>query len=127
MSQPTIEKRRERRFILMTTDAGFAARVGGLVPGSWEAVICEDLDDIGGWNEVLLFRFLLMDLDEFDAFDPLDVIRQVRTQFQINIAVFCFGGDEDMRDEMRLSRADRCFDRDELLEILPRYFDQYGW
>ena len=127
MSQPTIEKRRRRRFILMTTDSEFAARVDDRVPDAWEMVVCEDLDDVGDWNEVLLFRFLLMDLDEFDAFDPLDVIRQVRMQFQINIAVFCFGGDEDIRDEMRLSRADRCFERDELLEMLPRYFDQYGW
>ena len=127
MITPTIERRRARRFILMSADDSITEKIRAAVPAGWEVVIATDLESLDGWHEVLLYRFLLMDLDELDAFDPLDVIRQVRMQFQINIPVFCFGGDEDVRDEMRLARADRCFERNELMEMLPRYFDQYGW
>jgi hypothetical protein len=76
---------------------------------------------------VLLHRFLLLDLDEIDAFDPLDVIRVLRMQYQINLPVFCFGGDQDIQDEMRLSRADRFFDRDEMITRLPDFLEQYRW
>jgi hypothetical protein len=48
-------------------------------------------------------------------------------EYQINLPVFCFGGDEDIRDEMRLSRADRFFDREEMLERLPEFLRQYDW
>jgi len=102
-------------------------RIRAKVPNEWEMVVTTELDELGDWHDLLLYRFLLMDLDELAAYDPLDVIRQIRMQFQINIAVFCFGGDEDTRDEMRLSRADRCFDRERLLEILPSVFNQYNW
>ena len=86
-----------------------------------------DLDDIGEWHEILLHRFILLDLDEVDAFDPLDVIRILRMRYQINIPVFCFGGDEDIRDEMRLARADRFFSRVEMIKMLPQFLEQYGW
>ena len=127
MSSPTIELRLQKRFILMTTNTDFQASVQTLVPDDWSMSVITDLDDLGEWNEVLLYRFLLMDLEEFDAFDPLDVIRQIRMQYQINIAVFCFGGDTDIQDEMRLSRADRFFSEDQMLSTLPQYFEQYNW
>ncbi len=93
----------------------------------WLIEVVTDLDDLGEWNEVLLFRFLLLDLEELDAFDPLDVIRQLRMQYQINIPVFCFGGDDDIQNEMRLSRADRFFSQSELIEMLPEFCRQYDW
>ncbi|MDH5256449.1 MAG: hypothetical protein OEX07_00525 [Gammaproteobacteria bacterium] len=127
MSSPTIELRLQKRFILMTTNTDFQEKVRELVPDDWSLSVVTDLDDLGEWNEVLLYRFLLMDLDEFDAFDPLDVIRQIRMQYQINIPVFCFGGDSDIQDEMRLSRADRFFSQPQMLESLPQYFAQYNW
>lgn len=89
--------------------------------------VITDLEDLGEWNEVLLFRFILLDLEEVEAFDPLDVIRQLRMQFQINIPVFCFGGDSDIQNEMRLSRADRFFTQSQLIEMLPEFFKQYNW
>ena len=55
------------------------------------------------------------------------MIRILRTQFQINVPVFCFGGDEDIQDEMRLARADRFFSREEMLEMLPQFCEQYRW
>lgn len=127
MSSPTIEKRLQKRMILMSTNSEMQSEVEKRLPEDWSVSVITDLDDLGEWNEVLLYRFLLLDLDEFDAFDPLDVIRQIRMLFQINIPVFCFGGDGDIQDEMRLSRADRFFTQAQMLEILPTYFEQYQW
>lgn len=124
MAAPTIEKRLLKRVIAMTRDQTILARFAAALPEAWDLVPVTDLDQLGEWNDVLLFRFLLLDLEEVDAFDPLDVIRQVRMQFQINLPVFCFGGDDDIRDEMRLGRADRFFDRDEMVAMLPRFCAQ---
>ena len=127
MSEPTIERRLQRRFVLMSADPEMIRRLQPRVPEGWEMVTVTDVDDLGDWHELLLYRFLLLDLDEIDTFDPLDVIRVIRTQYQINLAVFCFGGDEDLQDEMRLSRADRFFSRDEIADRLPQFLEQYGW
>jgi hypothetical protein len=127
MSEPTIARRLERRIILMTRDPEMIRQVEALVPPPWRVVAVTDLEDLGAWNEVLLHRFMLLDLDEVEAFDPLDVIRTLRMEYQINLPVFCFGGDEDIQDEMRLSRADRFFTRDEMLARLPEFLRQYDW
>ena len=127
MAQPTIARRLERKFILMTTDEAIRAAIAAQVPSGWEMVSVTDLDEIGAWSEILLYRFLLLDLDEVDAFDPLDVIRALRMEHQINIAVFCFGGDRDIRDEMRLNRADRFYERDQIAAMVPQFLEQYGW
>lgn len=124
MAEPTIADRLRMRVIAMTRDQEMLARFAAALPAGWELVPVTDLDQLGDWNDVLLFRFLLLDLDEVEVFDPLDVIRQVRMQFQINLPVYCFGGDDDIRDEMRLSRADRFFDRDEMVAMLPRFCGQ---
>jgi len=127
LSEPTIERRLQRKFILMSADSTMRAQVAELAGEEWEMVAITDLEEIGDWHEILLHRFLLLDLDEVDAFDPLDVIHLLRREYMLNIAVFCFGGDEDIRDEMRVARADRFFDSDELLAMLPEFFKQYGW
>jgi hypothetical protein len=127
MSEPSIARRLERRIILMTRDPEMIRNVEATLEAPWQLVTVTDLEDLGAWNEVLLHRFLLLDLDEVEAFDPLDVIRMLRMEYQINLPVFCFGGDEDIRDEMRLSRADRFFGREEMLERLPDFLRQYDW
>jgi hypothetical protein len=127
MSEPSIARRLERRIILMTRDPEMIRNVDATLEPPWQLVTVTDLEDLGAWNEVLLHRFLLLDLDEVEAFDPLDVIRMLRMEYQINLPVFCFGGDEDIRDEMRLSRADRFFGREEMLERLPDFLRQYDW
>lgn len=127
MSQPTIAARLERKYIAMTADDETKRRLDSVTPEIWTCVAVTDIEQLGEWHEVLLHRFLLLDLDEFEAFDPLDVIRILRQQYQINIPVFCFGGEEDIRDEMRLARADRFFDKDEMIERLPEFFRQYDW
>lgn len=127
MTEPTIARRLERRIILMTRDEEMIRQVQACVEPPWEVTVVTDLEDLGAWNEVLLYRFLLLDLDEVDVFDPLDVIRILRMEYQINLPVFCFGGDADIQDEMRLSRADRFFSREEMVQRLPEFMRQYDW
>lgn len=127
MSEPTIARRLERRLILMTQDSEIIASVTAAAYDPWQVVTITDLEELGSWNEVLLHRFLLLDLDEIEVFDPLDVIRILRMDYQINLPVFCFGGDAEIQDEMRLSRADRFFSREEMLQRLPEFLRQYDW
>ena len=86
-----------------------------------------DLESLGGFQDILLHRFILLDLDEYDAFDPLDVIRMVRMELMLNVPIFCFGGEADVRDEARLSRADRFFEREEIVEKMQLFCQQYQW
>lgn len=127
MAAPTIEQRLRRRFIVMSRDEALVEALRAAAPAGWEVVVTTDLDALGPWNELLLYRFLLLDLDEVDAFDPLDVIRALRMEHMLNLAVLCFGGDQDIRDEMRMLRADRFFERDEIVRVVPEFFRQYGW
>lgn len=127
MAEPTIQRRLEKRMILMSRDDEMIERLRGQLPADWHMEATTDLEGVGDWNEVLLYRFLLLDLDEIEVFDPLDVIRTLRMEYQINLPVFCFGGDSDIRDEMRLARADRFFDREEMVQRLPDFVGQYDW
>ena len=127
MPAPTIAARLARRFLLMTTDEDLRSALAAQVPADWDMVSIMSLDDVGDWNEILLYRFLLIDLDEVSAFDPIDVIRTLRMEYLLQIAVFCFGGDADMQDEMRMSRADRFYARDQIVTVLPQFLAQYAW
>lgn len=127
MNRPTIQSRLDRRFIVMTSRESLLSDLDMVAPIGWTRVVATDLAELGDWNDILLHRFVLLDLDEDGTFDPLDVIRTLRMEYQINIPVFCFGGNEDLQDQMRLARADRFFTRDEMLDMLPRFFEQYGW
>lgn len=127
MAEPTIARRLERKFIVMTRDRAILEGLRAHLAEEWDMVVVTDLEEIGDWHEILLHRFLLLDLDEIDAFDPLDVIRALRMEYMLQIAVFCFGGDRDLRDEMRLARADRFYERDEIVGMLPQFLAQYGW
>lgn len=127
MAEPTIERRLQRKFILMSADQDLVARLRQAAGPDWEVAVVTDLEQIGDWNDILLYRFLLLDLDEVDAFDPLDVIGLLRREYMLNIAVFCFGGEQDLIDEMRMARADRFFAREEIAERLPQFLEQYGW
>ena len=127
MARPTIAARLKRRFLLMTTDGALRERLMAQVPADWEMVVITSLEEAGGWDEILLYRFLLLDLDEAEAFDPIDVIRTLRMEYLLQIAVLCFGGDADIQDEMRLSRADRFYTREEIVTVLPQFLAQYAW
>jgi hypothetical protein len=127
VSAPTIQDRLARRLIVMSTDPGLLAALDAALPEGWSMTVCTDLDQVGEYQDVLLHRFLLLDLDESAAFDPLAVIGQVRVDMLLNLAIFCFGGDAALRDRARLARADRFFERGEIVGKLPVYCDQYGW
>lgn len=127
MATPTIAARLRRRFLLMTTDVAVREQLQAQVPTDWEMVAITSLDEAGDWNEILLYRFLLLDLDEVEAFDPIDVIRTLRMEYLLQIAVLCFGGDTDIQDEMRMSRADRFYMREEIVTVLPQFLAQYAW
>lgn len=125
--KPGIQRRLQRAFIVMSSDADMLASIQAATPDGWEMKVVADLDDIGEWQEILLHRFMLVDLDEVDAFDPLAPIRQVRTEYMLQIPILCFGGDEYARDQARLARADRFFGREEIIGRLPEFFEQFGW
>lgn len=127
MPEPTIKRRLEKRAIVMTRDSESIDALDKARLPEWSIEVVTDLETLGDWNEVLLYRFLLLDLDEIEAFDPLDVIRILRMEYQINIPVLCFGGDADIQDEMRLSRADRFFSRDEVCDRFVEFQRQYDW
>lgn len=126
MTTPTIARRLERKYLAMTGDTAMRAALDAATPAGWSRLDVASLDDIGDWNEILLYRFLLLDLDD-ETYDPVEVVQALRTEHMLNIAVFCFGGDKDLRDALRMARADRFFDRDEMLTMLPRFFEQYAW
>lgn len=127
MAEPTIASRLKRRAILMTTDGALAAAIRAALPQGWALATPSALEEIGEYQEVLQHRFLLLDLDESQAFDPLDVIRAVRVEMMLNLPIFCFGGDPEARDEARLARADRFFDRGEIAARVPDFCERLGW
>lgn len=127
VSRPTISARLARKLILMSGDAALVQRVRAALPEGWQLVEATDLACLGDFAAVLLHRFILLDLDERTAFDPLALIRRLRTEMMLNIPIFCVGGTQAMRDGARLARADRYFERDEVAEVLPQLCKQFGW
>lgn len=127
MAIPTPASRLQRRFIVMSGDESLVARLSDALPAGWEMVATCDLATLGGFHDILQYRFILLDLDEYKAFDPLDVIRQLRREMMLNIAIICFGGAADLRDEARLARADRFFERAEIIDKMKLFCNQYGW
>lgn len=127
MATPTIASRLQRRFIIMSSDQRLLAHLRDELPAGWEMTATLSLDDLGGFQDILQYRFMLLDLDDCEAFDPLDVIRQVRMELMLNIAILCFGGAPDVRDEARLARADRFFERAEIIDKMKVFCGQYGW
>jgi hypothetical protein len=116
-----------RRFILMSRDARLEGELRMALPDKWEMNTVTVLDAIGGFEEILQRRFMLLDLDEAEVFDPLAVLEELRVDLMLNLPVFCFGGAPGLRDAARLARADRFFERGEIVGRLPGFCAQYGW
>lgn len=127
MTEPTVEGRLARRFIVMSGDPAFPEALRRELPPGWQMAPVRSLDEVGEFQDVLLCRFILLDLDQAPGFDPVEVIRQVRMDMQLNIAIFCFGGDAATRDAARLARADRFFERGEMVERMKLFCHQYRW
>jgi hypothetical protein len=127
MAAPTIESRLERRCIVVSDDAALVATLRSRLPEGWTMSETTDLTDVGGFEDVLQNRFILLDLDAREAFDPLAAIEQVRGEMMLNVAIFCFGGTPPARDQARRARADRFFERAEIAEKLTAFCEQFGW
>ena len=128
MTEPTIAARLQRKFILMSNDPALHDALQAALPEGWEMVTTLDLDSLGTFDQILLYRFIFLDLDTLtDDFDPQDAIRKVRMELMLNVAIFCFGGSQDERDQARLNRADRFFEREEVAERLLQFCHQYRW
>jgi len=127
MTVPTIASRLRRRCILVSRDADLEGALRAALPQGWEMVTTGELSDLGGFEEILQHRFLLLDLDEAEAFDPLEVLRELRVELMLNVPAFCFGGSAAQRDAARLARGDRFFAREEIVERLPAICGQYSW
>lgn len=127
MAVPTVRSRLERRCIVMSDDAELVAGLRSRLPQGWTMIETRDLADVGSFEDVLQNRFILLDLDAQDTFDPLEVIGQVRGDMMLNIAIFCFGGPPPVRDQARQARADRFFERAEITEKLAVFCEQFSW
>jgi hypothetical protein len=126
MAQPTVASRLERRLALISSDAALGSALRAACPAEWNMLQTADVTALGGFADILQFRFLLLDLDDA-AFDPLDVIDTLRRELMLNIAIVCIGGDAALRDAARLARADRFFGRDEAVDVMLRFCGQYDW
>jgi hypothetical protein len=127
MAAPSIASRLERRFIVASADGAMVERLRAVTPPGWSLVATLDLSALGGFQDILQHRFLLLDLDAHGDLDPLELIADVRGGLMLNIPIFCFGGEPARRDAARLARADRFFEREEMLERLPQFCEQFGW
>ena len=126
-SGPTVAARLVRRVILLCPDEGLSESIADALPPGWEVTRATRIADVGGFQDVLLHRFVLVDLDEGEAFDPVGTIEEIRGDLMLNIPVFCFGGDAATRDAARLARADRFFERAEIAAVVPRLCEQFAW
>ncbi|MDP1673829.1 MAG: hypothetical protein Q8L65_12050 [Burkholderiales bacterium] len=124
--QPTVASRLERRLALISSDEVLGETLRAACPAHWQLLQTADIAALGGFADILQYRFLLLDLDDA-AFDPLDVIDTLRRELMLNIAIVCVGGDAPLRDAARLARADRFFGRDEATEVMLRFCVQYDW
>jgi hypothetical protein len=127
MAAPTLDSRLRRRCICMTDDAALLQSLSSRVPEGWELIGTADLAEVGGFEDILQCRFILLDLDAREPLDPLDSIRQVRGGMMLNVPIFCFGGTRELRDEARLAHADRFFEREEIARRLAAFCEQFGW
>jgi hypothetical protein len=126
MAQPTVASRLERRLALISSDETLGAVLRAACPAEWGMRQSADVAALGGFADVLQYRFLLLDLDDA-AYDPLDVIDTLRRELMLNIAIICLGGDAALRDAARLARADRFFGREEAVDVMLRFCEQYNW
>lgn len=127
MAAPTIGSRLERRCIFMSNDATLAETLRPRLPNGWTMIETADLAELGDFADVLQYRFILLDLDAGEPLDPLGTIGLVRGDMMLNIPILCFGGTRELRDQARLARADRFFERAEVADRLVMFCEQFGW
>jgi hypothetical protein len=120
----SVAARLVRRLVLLSGDQALAGRLEQALPESWQLSRAREIGDVGEFQDVLLHRFVLVDLDSPGA---LEAIAQIRGEMMLNVPIFCFGGDAAARDAARLARADRFFAREEIAALLPKLCEQFAW
>jgi hypothetical protein len=123
----TVAERLARKVIVFSADPALREAVAGSLPEGWQASYASNAADVGEFQEVLLHRFALLDLEPGDGSDPVETVREIRSEMLLNIPIFCVGGDAAARDAARLARADRFFERGELAALLPRLCEGFAW
>jgi hypothetical protein len=127
MAAPTLESRRRRRALLMSADPASIAAMRAALADGWELVECLDIDELGSFEEILQLRFILIDLDARNIWDPAETIARVRSELMVNVPILCFGGGASECDAARLAGADRFFEPAALAAQLPDFCKQFGW
>lgn len=113
--------------MLLCADAGMRARLEAALPEGWTLTVPAAGDALEDYAEVLQHRFVLLDLDEVESFDPIALIEKLRSELMLNVPIFCFGGDAPRRDAARLARADRFLEREDVADRVPRFCEQFAW
>lgn len=127
MAAPTIGARLARRLIAFSADRVFLETVERVLPKGWSMTAARTVAEVGPFQEVLLHRFALLDLAPAEGYDAIAVVRAVRSEMNLNVPIFCFGGDQAARDAARVARADRFFGREELESMLPEICESFTW
>jgi len=120
----SVAARLARRLVLLSADEALRARLEQALPETWQLSRAREIGEVGEFQDVLLHRFVLVDLDSSGA---LEAIAQIRGEMMLNVPIFCFGGDAAARDAARRARADRFFGRDEIAALLPKLCEQFAW
>jgi hypothetical protein len=124
VAEPTLAARRARRVLVLSGDAALLAALRAVLPPEWTLEQVGSLAEAGEFQDLLLHRFVLLDLEHPGAGGA---VREIRSEMMLNVPIFCFGGDPGARDAARLARADRCFEREELAAMLPQLCEAFAW
>ena len=123
----TIEARLARKLIVFSGDEALRESLAAALPADWQASFARSAAEVGEFQDVLLHRFALLDLEPGEGEDPVETVREIRSEMLLNIPIFCFGGDAAARDAARLARADRFFERAEIVARLPALCESFAW
>jgi len=123
----TIEARLARKLIVFSSDVALREALTAALPPGWQASFARSAAEVGEFQDVLLHRFALLDLEPDEGADPVETVREIRGEMLLNIPIFCFGGDAATRDGARLARADRFFERTEIVARLPALCESFAW
>ncbi|MFA9459890.1 hypothetical protein [Thiohalorhabdus methylotrophus] len=126
MSEPTINRRLQPGFIIVTTDEGAARDLKEVAGEDWQVEVVPSIEEAGEWNEILLYRFILLDLAQ-SAADPVEQLQRIRREYMINTPVLGFGGTKEVWDRVRPEGVDRLFEREEIVGKLPEFMAALGW
>ena len=103
----TIEARLARKLIVFSSDEALRQALAGALPADWQASFARSAAEVGEFQDVLLHRFALLDLEPGEDLDPVETVRAIRSEMLLNIPIFCFGGDawhfSKIRQNLRIS------------------------